>query len=198
MRGSENVAQSVAIRFRIENRSEEYAKVGNFLRKYKQGLQFDKSDLFNTSRAEIDLNRSIKMQLDADYKDLNPEQAPLLHTYLPNYRLRFFIEIDGADVTSSTVTNFQHLFLILLRFFDLDVYCLVRTKGNGDAYFYLSHYFALLNIEETFRPEGMLGDNFYDRVLVDDGKSTKRLQRKNIGALKAFLPLIPICKKNVE
>lgn len=188
----------IVIRFQIENIAKDYASVGSFLRKYKDQDIFTKDELQRVSRAQITKLESIYTLNSADYKAINPSSVNKLHTYLQQYNLCFFIEIDAKNTDSFALTNFQYLYLLMERFSKFNIYCLVRTSKDSRLYFRLSHYFALLSTNSEFCPPTLRGNAFYDRIYFDQQDRLIRLQRKGIGGLTVFPPLIPICKETID
>lgn len=187
----------VVIRFQIKNLLEDYAKIGIFLKKYEMGTVYEEDELVHVSRAQVNGPQQAKGFLTADYKDINIEQAANLHKYLKNYQIYFYIEVDGAKVDPFALTNFQYLYLLFAQFPALDISCvIVNPREDQSLYYRLSHYFALLNTAPSYCPDGILGGRFYDHVWFYDGQASRRLQKKGIGGLQTFLPLIPICGKS--
>lgn len=203
--GSGNVGKPVVIRFQTKGMLEDYAKIGNFLRKYEADIAYTQDELVHVSRAQVDRLDHLKpspqaeVLLNADYKDIDVEQAPNLHRYLKNYQIYFYIEVYGAEVDPFTLTNFQYLYLLFTQFPALDISCIiVDQRKEQSLYHRLSHYFALLNTDSSYCPNGIQGGRIYDHVLFYNGQRFRRLQKKRIGALQTFLPLIPICSKSSQ
>lgn len=187
------------IRFQIKNLLEDYAKIGNFLRKYETCIAYEEDELIHVSRAQVDGPQQANDFLTADYKDINVAQATNLHKYLKDYHIYFYIEVDGTKVNPFTLTNFQYLYLLFAQFSALNISCvIVDPREKQSLYYRLSHYFALLNTAPSYCPEGIQGGRFYDHVWFYDGQASKRLQKKGIGGLQTFLPLIPICGKSSQ
>lgn len=185
------------IRFQISNLFEDYAKIGNFLRKYETHTMYTEDELLHVSRAQVDCVQRADDLLNANYKYIRVEQAASLHKYLQNYPIYFYIEIDGAKVDPHTLTNFKYLYLLFAQFPALSISCTITgSSENRSLYHRLSHYFALLNTDLSFCPDGIQDGRFYDHVWFYDGDRSRRLQRNRIGSLQAFLPLIPICKNS--
>ena len=189
--------KTVIIRFQIRNLLEDYAKIGNFLRKYETHTVYTEDELARVSRAWVDRAQRADDFLAAGYKDIKVVQAANLHKYLQDYPTYFYIEIDGTKVDSFTLMNFQYLYLLFAEFPALNISCaIIDPSGTMSLYYRLSHYFALLNTDPSYCPDGIQGGRFYDHVWFYDGRHPKRLQRKRIGGLQTFLPLIPICAKS--
>lgn len=187
------------IRFQIKNLLEDYAKIGNFLRKYEMCAVYAEDELIHVSRAQVDGPQQANGFLAADYRDVNVAQAANLHKYLKDYQIYFYIEIDGAKVDPFTLTNFQYLYLLFAQFPALDISCvIVDLRKDQSLYYRLSHYFALLNTVPSYCPDGIQGGRFYNHVWFYDGQGPKRLQKRGIGGLQTFLPLIPICGKSSQ
>lgn len=195
--GSGNVDKPVVIRFQMKNLLEDYAKIGNFLKKYETGAVYEEAELANVSRALVNGPQQANGFLTADYKDIDIAQVSNIHKYLKDYRIFFYIEVDGTETDPFTLTNFQYLYLLFAQFPALDISCVIVGPGKDQSLYYrLSHYFALLNTAPSYCPDEIQDGRFYDHVWFYDGRASKRLQKRGIGGLQTFLPLIPICKKS--
>jgi hypothetical protein len=191
------VDKAVIIRFQIRNLLEDYAKIGNFLRKYETHTVYTEDELTGVSRAWVDRAQRADDFLTAGYKDIKVAQAASLHKHLQDYPPYFHIEIDGTKVDSFALMNFQYLYLLFAEFPALNISCaIIDPSGAMGLYHRLSHYFALLNTDLSYCSDGLQDGRFYDHVWFYDGRYPKRLQKKRIGGLQTFLPLIPICAKS--
>ena len=187
----------VVIRFRISSLLEDYTKIGNFLRKYETRTVYTEDELVHVSRAQVNRAQRAEDFLEANYKDIKVAQAANLHELLQKYSICFYIEIDGAKVDPFNLTNFQYLYLLFAQFPAINISCaVIDLSGTMSLYHRLSHYFALLNTDPSYCPDGIRGGRFYDHMWFYDGNHPRRLQINKIGGLQAFLPLIPVCAKS--
>lgn len=74
--------KAVIIRFQIRNLLEDYAKIGNFLRKYETHAVYTEDELVRVSRAWVDRAQRAYDFLTADYKDIRVVQAASLQKHL--------------------------------------------------------------------------------------------------------------------
>ena len=163
-----------------------WGESSNFITKYKEGIPMNTKDVANVTfcniKAEyfndLDVIKRVMKEGTQYHKIGKPEYIQVdKGTYVPI----FIMEINCDKLTD--VVGLAPLFLIINNISNVNI--LAVLEGKQDFYHKVSHYFSFLSISEN---------RFYDKVFFNISGSTiyQHLQKKNIGVLTKFLPLLPI------
>lgn len=96
------------------------------------------------------------------------------------YNYNYAVAIHAHFSNNNDITELINYILIRQFYDNIKIYLIISAKE--DFYFKASHYLALLS----------QNDLFYDFIYFNDGQSVKRLQRRGIGALHDYVPLLLI------
>lgn len=194
--GSGSVGKPVVIRFQTKNMLEDYAKIGNFLIWGEYRLYPGRtrpclpctSEPSKPSESFVSSGSPLEHWLQGCWFWAG-SQSSAVSEKLSDL---LYSEVHGAEVDLFTLTDSQYLYLLFAQFQALDRSCIiVDQRKEQSLYHRLSHYFALINTDSSYCPDGIQGGRLYDHVLNYNGQRFRRLQKKRIGALQTFPPLIP-------
>lgn len=173
---------NICLNIECDNTLESYSFISIFLKKLSLHEYFNEEELKKVTYTIKDINGSSDFPEIIKNYNSNPKiEIKNFEAFRKDiYNYNYSVAIHAPFSNNNDITELIN-FVLIRQFYDnIKIYLIISAKE--DFYFKASQYLALLSQK----------DLFYDFIYFDDGKRVKRLQRRGIGALHDYMPLLLI------
>lgn len=164
------------------NTLEDYTRLSLFITKLKKNQALCKEDVKGIKYFRLPKcnNNSVKIIFN-ELDNQNLYEIKNLDAFNEMIESLDYVIIYNITYTDqSDITELRNYILIKSLFCNINIVAYIL--GSKSDYFKISHYLMIYSYNRLI----------YDSIYYYDGKIVKRLQKRNIGILTDFLPLIPI------